>query len=99
MFASSREGILQEASVEAAWNLQVEFYRKEVFRAMTAADMGEYVAGVRALEDMLETHNMCRLVDIEISAGGAELFRLAEESEAQGMSGEEAYAMFAEALM
>lgn len=67
LFACSREGIAQEASVADAWNLQLDFYRNEVLPAAGEAHMDEFIDGVLALRDYLEEYSQGRMEEIELT--------------------------------
>ena len=64
LFACSREGIAQEASVADAWNLQLDFYRNQVLPTAGAENMTVVADGVLALRDWLETYSEGRLEEI-----------------------------------
>jgi len=68
MFACSREAIAQKASNADAWNLQVEFYRKEVLNAVKAEDLDELLEGVTELREYLNEHNEGRAGQITLTA-------------------------------
>lgn len=67
LFACSREGIAQEASVSDAWNLQLDFYRNEVLPAAGVEHMDEFTDGVLALRDYLEEYSQGRMEEIELT--------------------------------
>lgn len=71
LFACSREGIAQEASTNEAWNLQLNFYRNEVLYAAGTAYMDEFVGGVLALDEQLQTWNEGRLEEIRLTGENA----------------------------
>lgn len=67
LFACSRKGIAQEASVADAWNLQLEFYRNGVLPAAGAENMAAVADGVLALRDWLGTYSEGRLEEIVLT--------------------------------
>lgn len=67
LFACSRTGIAQEASNADAWNMQIDFYRIEVFPAAGAENMDVFLTGVGQLSEYLEKHNQSRLEKIVLT--------------------------------
>lgn len=60
LFDCSREGLMQEASVSDAWNLQFTFYFTEVLPAMGVENMEQFIEGVQGTINFLEKHNQER---------------------------------------
>jgi len=87
MFACSREGVAQEASVSDAWNQQFDFYRTEVLPLMEADDMEVFVRGVLDLRDFLTAHSEGRLEEIQLTEENQEFIRQVEQVEAAEMNG------------
>lgn len=90
LFACSREGIAQEASTNAAWNLQVEFYRTEVLPA-AGEQMEVFLDGVLALKDYLAEQNQGRLQAIVLTEENQAFLNAVDAVRAQGMSEDAAF--------
>ena len=90
LFACSREGIAQEASTNAAWDLQVEFYRTEVLPA-AGEQMAVFLDGVLALKDYLAEQNQGRLQAIVLTEENQAFLNAVDAVRAQGMSEDAAF--------
>ena len=93
LFACSREGIAQEASAKEAWNLQLDFYRKEVMLAMGAEHMDAFLEGVVQLSEYLDSYSEGRLEEIELTDENRAFLDLACKMESSGIPGEQIYEM------
>lgn len=91
LFACSREAIAQEASVADAWNQQLDFYREAVLPAAGAEYMDEFVNGVLALEDYLETYSQGRMEEIQLTEVNRAFLDDVSAAREAGMSGQELY--------
>lgn len=91
LFACSREGIAQEASAADAWNQQLDFYREAVLPAAGAEYMDEFVNGVQALEDYLESYSQGRMEAIELTEVNRAFLDDVSAAREAGMSGQELY--------
>lgn len=91
LFICSREGIVQEASAADAWNLQLDFYRNEVFPAAKEAPE-VFFDGVLALQDYLNTYSEGRLEAIELTEENQQFLADVEAIQRKGLSSDAAYA-------
>ena len=98
LFACSREGIAQEASTKEAWNLQIEFYRNEVLTAAGEEHVGEFVDGVLALRDYLETYSQGRLEEIELTEENQTFLDAVSGAIEGGVSGKPVYVYLTQIL-
>ena len=57
MFACSRLAAAQVPADSEAWNMQVDFYRKDVLPLMREADMADFIEGLSYFVDALERVN------------------------------------------
>jgi len=87
LFACSREGVAQEASVSDAWNQQFDFYRQEVLSAIGAETVDIFVDGVLGLQSDLEEFSEGRMEDIQITAENQEFVSRIQTVREQGMEG------------
>lgn len=93
LFACSREGIAQEASTNEAWNLQLDFYRSEVFPAMGQEHIDEFLAGVLKTIDDLDMYNTDRIDPIELSEENQKFTNIVTDIRNENMTEENAYAI------
>lgn len=87
MFACSREGVAQEASVSDAWNQQFDFYRLEVLPEMNADWMPVFVSGVLDLRDALDAFDEGRLESIALTAENRSFVEKVQTVRDNGMDG------------
>lgn len=87
MFACSREGVFQEASVADAWNQQFDFYRMEVLAKMTADDMEVFMDGVLALRADLESFSEGRYEEIRLTEANQAFVDQVASAREQGLTG------------
>lgn len=95
LFACSREGIAQEASTSEAWNLQLDFYRDEVFSAAGAEHINEFLDGVHGLDAYLKEYSEGRMEEIALSAENQALLSAVDSVLAAGLDDEAAYTALA----
>ena len=98
LFACSRAGIAQEASTKEAWNLQIEFYRNEVLPAAGEEHVDEFVDGVLALRDYLETYSQGRLEEIELTEENQAFLDAVSGAIEGGVSGKPVYVYLTQIL-
>ncbi|MBE6995166.1 MAG: O-antigen ligase family protein [Ruminococcaceae bacterium] len=91
MFACSREGIAQVASLDDGWNLQMDFYRGEVLDTIGPEDVERYLDGVLALGAGLDAYNEGRMDTVALSEKNAAFLTLAQRLREGGISGSAAY--------
>lgn len=91
LFACSREGIAQEASVSDAWNQQLDFYREAVLPAAGPEHMDEFVNGVRELEAYLERYSQGRMEEIRLTEENRSFLDGLAAAREAGMSGQALY--------
>ena len=87
MFACSREGVAQEASVSDAWNQQFDFYRLEVLPEMNADWMPVFVSGVLDLRDDLDAFDEGRLESIALTEENRAFVERVQTVRDNGMDG------------
>ena len=87
MFACSREGVAQEASVSDAWNQQFDFYRLEVLPEMNADWMPVFVGGVLDLRDDLDAFDEGRLESIALTEENRAFVERVQTVRDNGMDG------------
>ncbi len=97
LFACSREGVRQVRSSPDGWNLQMDFYRTEVLPAMGADDLDAFLDGVFTLADELDAMNgeEGRLETVAFSEENQAFVDLCRQVRAQGLSGQDGYALLA----
>ena len=92
LFACSLEGIHQVRSSPDGWNLQMDFYRKEVLPAMGADNVSAFVDGVLALGNALDAMNgEGRLEPVALNETNQSFLALCCSVKEQGISGQDAY--------
>lgn len=92
LFACSREGIAQEASSKEAWNLQLDFYREEVFPAVGVEHVNVFLEGVHGLDTYLKEYSEGRMEEIKLSEENQTLLNAVNFVLDEGLDGEAAYA-------
>lgn len=92
LFACSLEGIRQVRSSPDGWNLQMDFYREDVFPAMGADNMDAYISGVLKLGDALDAMNAeGRQETVSLNEENQSFLSLCRSVSEQGLSGTDAY--------
>ena len=96
LFACSLEGIHQVRSSPDGWNLQMDFYRKEVLPAMGAGNVSAFVDGVLSLGNALDAMNgEGRLEPVTLNETNQAFLTLCRSVKEQGISGQDAYTVLA----
>lgn len=87
LFACSREGVMQEASVSDAWNQQFDSYRLEVLPTIGPEDVDTFVNGVLNLQADLEAFSEGRIEEIKITAENQTFISQVESIREKDMDG------------
>lgn len=98
LFACSQEGIAQEASTSEAWNLQLDFYRGEVFSTAGMEHISEFLDGVHGLDVYLKEYSEGRMEEIALSAENQALLSTVDSVLDAGLDGEAAYTALSQLL-
>ena len=92
MFDASRAAIEQEGSNPDAWNHQIEFYRSAL-DSLSADNMEDYLTGVQATSDYLESFNADRMQPIELTEENQKFLNEAASIREQGLSADDTYTL------
>lgn len=90
MFACSRDGLAQEASVSDAWNQEFDFYRQKVLPQMDADSIDIFIYGIRTLKADLDTFSQGRMEEIVLTAENENFLRQIQELSDKEIRGESA---------